>query len=996
MKTIFTHILIAGILFLTYVCMSQPVTGILPRIIPGNSNDLRDKKMKEMLKTRKKHFQAIHSNKEGQSTNDINAPDWNWAITLGGKGGAAGSDIACDAANNYYVIGDFNGIVTFGSQTKTSSGLWDVFLAKYNSSGSLIWLQQISTETNQSCHGMAISLDAANNIYISGHFNGTIHFGASTLTTSGNYDAFTARYDNGGNFIWGKKYGSLTDNESVAGMATDPNGNTYIAGNSNIGQFLVKYTADGQYLWETHTTAHVTDITYNSSGIFLTGYIVGTTTFGSITLSPSNGWSSSFFSMQDQSGTFIRANYVESSDGGSSGTSILVDNSGYVYTAGWFEGTVSFIPASVSLTTSNYSYFIAMYDLSGICLGAIQVTDNYLYYNDFQIFPDKNNNLYMSGTFDNNFTFGTSSLTGTGTFIAKIDHTYNPLWAIKDANTHAKTCISGNDQIVQTGSTSYNFFLSSSTLSGVPLWKEVTTSDGGLCSDYYSIAFDTTGNSYLHGYFSGTVNFLGTSVSGTGAYITKISGDHMLKWVKTLNLSSTKEFLDASGIITDKDDNSYAWGTFSDSLYIEGTLIINPSYSGTMGYLVKYDKDGNYKWVRTFSCTSSLYGTGGITTDATGNILIAGQYYDVLTIGSYTFPATSGDYNSFFAKYSTDGGLLFAKTYSGTSSYWYIWARSIACDKQNNTLISGQFYGTVNFGTTNLTALGGRDIFTAKYDSSGNELWAKDAGSSSSERSSAVATDNNGNVYITGFFNGQSISFDGITITSTYMGGYNLFVAKYSPNGTALWAKALQCTGFSWPLYQLGIDQNGDCYVGGQYSDTLKFDNGPLITGNPYSLFVAKYSTNGDFEWCKNLTGNSSESSGLFATAAVNDKTIYVAGVLGNDVMSFGNNTIASANTNAFLALLGNQVGIPTVVQTHYGVELFPNPASHTIYLEFDEQPKKSVSYSLSDLRGKILMSNISEGSKRIEIILPDLSKGVYFISIKNGIEEYTRKIIID
>ena len=190
---------------LEYGVMSQSVSGSLTKRTIFEKDDLRDEKMKEMLKSRIKHFSESTISTKNQVKNDLNAPDWNWVITLGGKGGVSGSDIATDIANNYYVIGNFNGFANFGSQTKTSLGLWDVFLAKYNSSGNLLWIQQISSGTNQSSYGIGISLDAANNIYITGNFNGSLTFGTFSLTTTGGYDAFTAKYDNGGNFIWAKK-----------------------------------------------------------------------------------------------------------------------------------------------------------------------------------------------------------------------------------------------------------------------------------------------------------------------------------------------------------------------------------------------------------------------------------------------------------------------------------------------------------------------------------------------------------------------------------------------------------------------------------------------------------------------------------------------------------------------------------------------------------------------------------------------------------------------
>ena len=105
---------------------------------------------------------------------------------------------------------------------------------------------------------------------------------------------------------------------------------------------------------------------------------------------------------------------------------------------------------------------------------------------------------------------------------------------------------------------------------------------------------------------------------------------------------------------------------------------------------------------------------------------------------------------------------------------------SISTDAGGNVLVTGLFQSSsISFGSTTLTNAGGGylDIFVVKYDASGNALWAKSAGGTSSDdRGFAISTDASGNVLVTGSFQSSSITFGSITLTNA--GSVDIFVAK--------------------------------------------------------------------------------------------------------------------------------------------------------------------------------------------------------------------------
>ncbi|HWY39105.1 MAG TPA: T9SS type A sorting domain-containing protein, partial [Bacteroidia bacterium] len=83
---------------------------------------------------------------------------------------------------------------------------------------------------------------------------------------------------------------------------------------------------------------------------------------------------------------------------------------------------------------------------------------------------------------------------------------------------------------------------------------------------------------------------------------------------------------------------------------------------------------------------------------------------------------------------------------------------------------------TVPFGSTTLTNAGSNDIYVAKYDASGNALWAKSVGGSLDDRGNAISLDAYANAYVTGYFASSSVAFGSAILTNA--GGNDVFLAK--------------------------------------------------------------------------------------------------------------------------------------------------------------------------------------------------------------------------
>lgn len=187
--------------------------------------------------------------------------------------------------------------------------------------------------------------------------------------------------------------------------------------------------------------------------------------------------------------------------------------------------------------------------------------------------------------------------------------------------------------------------------------------------------------------------------------------------------------------------------------------------------------------------------------------------------------------------------MLFAQTedwlwaqQAGGTSYDDGYGYGISTDASGNSFVTGEFWGTVSFGSNNLTNSGNWDIFVAKMDPDGNWLWAKQAGGTGYDSGLGISIDAGGNSYITGNF-WSTASFGSISITTS--GSYNVFVAKLDSNCNWLWAK--QAGGASWDYgYGIDADASGNSYVTGYFLGTATFGNTSLISDGGYDIFVAK------------------------------------------------------------------------------------------------------------------------------------------------------------
>jgi hypothetical protein len=154
-----------------------------------------------------------------------------WAKSVGCNMDDVGNGVALDASGSIYLTGDFNSpTIVFDTTTLTNVGDFNIFLAKFNSSGTVLWAK--GAGGNMVDVSNTVAVDASGNPYIAGAFQGiNIQFGSSIFvnTDPGNYDVFLAKYDNNGNVLCAARAAGTYD-DVASSIAVDGSGNSYIVG----------------------------------------------------------------------------------------------------------------------------------------------------------------------------------------------------------------------------------------------------------------------------------------------------------------------------------------------------------------------------------------------------------------------------------------------------------------------------------------------------------------------------------------------------------------------------------------------------------------------------------------------------------------------------------------------------------------------------------------------------------------------------------------------
>jgi len=356
-----------------------------------------------------------------------------------------------------------------------------------------------------------------------------------------------------------------------------------------------------------------------------------------------------------------------------------------------------------------------------------------------------------------------------------------------------------------------------------------TSSDGGE-----GIAVDSSGNSYITGYFQGTIDFGGGDVTSAGSndiFVLKLNSSGTFQWVSTFGGTSSDGGED---ITVDSSGNSYITGYFQATVDF-GAGNVTSAGSNDI-FVLKLNSSGTFQWVNTYGGASSDIGYG-ITIDSSGNSYITGYFKATVDFGAGNVTSAGSD-DIFVLKLNSSGTFQWVSTFGDTS---FDVGRGIAVDSSGNSYITGYFGGTVDFGAGNVTSAGSDDIFVLKLNSSGTFQWVNTYGGASSDIGQGIAVDSSGNSYITGYFGG-TVDFGGGDVTSA--GGYDIFVLKLNSSGTFQWVSTFGGTSVDRGE-AITIDSSGNSYITGYFQATVDFGGGDVTSAGNNDIFVLKLNSSG-------------------------------------------------------------------------------------------------------------------------------------------------------
>ena len=372
-----------------------------------------------------------------------------------------------------------------------------------------------------------------------------------------------------------------------------------------------------------------------------------------------------------------------------------------------------------------------------------------------------------------------------------------------------------------------DIFISKLDASGNFVWAKLIGSIGGDIG--WAIATDNTGNVYVTGSFLGTVDFdpgvgtaNATSVNATDIFILKLDTDGNFVWVKTIGSADNEE---GNTIKVDASNNVFISATFNN-----GPIDCDPG-AGVFNltgfydsFILKLDSDGDFIWAKKFTCALDIVHIYGFDFDATGNIYTTGRFNETTNFntGAGTDNLSPlGGIDIFVCKLDVDGNFVWVKQIGGSDDEL---AFGIDVDETNAIHIAGRFKSTVDFnpgtGTANLTSDGNNDIFVCKLNSSGDYVWANKFGGVDSDMAEDIVVNSNGNIYVTGAFQGVA-DFNPTSATNflTTAGSYDAFCLKLNASGTFLSVMQFGGSGSDWGQSS-AIDSDNNVVLTGWFEAT--------------------------------------------------------------------------------------------------------------------------------------------------------------------------------
>lgn len=272
-------------------------------------------------------------------------------------------------------------------------------------------------------------------------------------------------------------------------------------------------------------------------------------------------------------------------------------------------------------------------------------------------------------------------------------------------------------------------------------------------------------------------------------------------------------------------------------------------------------------WVRRIG--AGLIDAGSaVAIAADDDRLVAGVVSGTVDFGGG--PVSGFESDAFVARYAPEGGLRWARRWGDAGIERVV---GLVTDASGNVVVAGTFAGTIDVGTGPLRSVTGADSFVVAFDRAGTPLWANRLAAAVA----AVAMRPDGAIVLVGTAVGAVDFGAGPTAA---VGGRDLFVAQYAPDGALAWARRFAGSGSVTPR-AVAVDATGTVAVSGFFSGSVDLGSGLLPSVGGYDLFVATYGPTGLAGWSRRAGGAGTDDARGIAIDAGGGVVVtgYVQGI---------------------------------------------------------------------------------------------------------------------
>ncbi len=521
-----------------------------------------------------------------------------------------------------------------------------------------------------------------------------------------------------------------------------------------------------------------------------------------------------------------------------------------------------------------------------------------------------------------------------------------------------------------------------------------------------AVCADKFGNSYNSGSAVGYWFTMDTVIDlNIGRfYINKYDASGLRMWTATARGTSINSIMSSTRMVCDSLGNVYLCGTFAvdDSVYMAPNW-----YPVGSGFVAKYDSNGNNLWCAYVPRTGSTYISFTDMALINGAIYVSGNMgFGTQSFGPFSFTSTHPQ-NGIIAKLDLSGNVLHAEQLDPNSVNE---VHGIAVSGNTDEIyIVGQYISdplTIDSQVLTLTA-DAQNSFILKYNSSFTALWAKkcitylhinQVVGSSVSCLKRIEMDKLDNIYVSANGNGDSTNIGALSFTHrihpTIEYAQDIYIAKLNSNGQEIWLRNGGSDAMD-VITDLATDEWGNSilsvYSGQQSISGLIFGNDTMPQ---WHGGIVKYDPNGNLLYTQELQ----EARTLQALAMSKDSTFYGTGNGFNPGLPYINLSITQCEDTIngyynppykmvmvkFFDNYGNFTTSDSELNLSESIfNIYPNPASEFIQVDFEESDQSHGFIEIIDLQGKPVINEKIYGNAKIDV--SKLSYGVYFLKLIKG-----------